>query len=232
MRNQPFLLVFGFYLLNSTIIDASTSSNHEMHVIVIKDQAIACDCGSLDGIGNKMRFSLLQNRRKIGLAKVFDVNYRTCALRIVKIDSNRTLKIGDTLVLNKEVVQDIIKKRDEQFHRFSIHELLNDYNNSFSKGAMYAQGRYDGGDALIEGMATGTLLGPLGLLLWFSPMASNSRIEMPQDFPSVFTEVNRTLFVTGYEEFIAEKRKKCYIKGAVFGTLASMAIVIHLYNAR
>jgi hypothetical protein len=232
MRIRLLLLVFGLCFLNSSADEASEFSKHEMHVISIKNQTLACDRGSLDGIRTDMRFSLLQNKRKIGLAEVFDVRYRICALRIIKTDTNRALKIGDTLVVYKEFAKDTIQKQNKRFYRLSIHELLNDKNNSFLKGGRFAQGRYDGGPALIEGMATGTLLGPLGLLLWFSPMASKSPMEIPQDFPSAFKGVDKTLFTAGYEEFAEGKRKKCYIKGAVFGTLASIAIGIHLYNAK
>jgi hypothetical protein len=231
MRIRPFLLLLGSYLLYSHINDAAAFSNREIKVITVRGSAFACNRGSDDGIETGMQFLILQEGRIIGSAEVFTVRNRICGLRIIKIVPGHIVRVGDTLTTSEKAGGDTLQNPTRPLDQRPLKDIISGNDISFSQGVLAARSCYDGGNALIGGMVTGTLIGPLGWVM-VSPVICGRPAVAPVSADLNLKPEQRALFISGYQEWVAKTRKRNFNKGVLFGTLVSIAAYVHFLNAK
>ncbi|MFZ5953632.1 MAG: hypothetical protein ACOYT8_00865 [Candidatus Dependentiae bacterium] len=224
-RNISFLLIITYSLVifNSSYIYGQQNS---MKIIKVQDDKFVANMGSIHGITQNSYYTIIQNNKNIGRAKVVAVREKICALKIINLDIGEMVKPGDFLILDTQGYSDSDVLLDELNSReFSKDQLTYSPQNYYFEGQKAAESEYGGGGAMVGGLACGTLLGLIGWGLGYAIMSA-SDINVPSRHLSNLNNQQQFEFISGYKKEAKSKRNGKFHAGAAIGTLIAVVIVV------
>jgi len=221
------IITYSLFVFNPSYIFAQQNS---MKVVKVRDDKFVANMGSIHGITLNSYYTIIQNNKNIGRAKVIALREKICALIITSLNSGEMVKPGDYLILDSESYFDSDGLlNDLNSKGFSKDQLISSKKNYFFEGQKAAESEYNGGGAMIGGLVCGTLLGLIGWGLGYAIMSS-SDIDVPPRHLSSLNNQQQFEFISGYKQKAKSKRNGNFHAGAAIGTLIAVVIVLSYSN--
>ena len=224
-RYISIILIFSYSLItfNASFIFAQQNF---MKVVKAKGDAFVADMGSINGIKLNSHYTIVQDTKNIGSAKVVAVREKICALKIVSLNSGAVVNPGDVLILDTENYSESDALLDDlNSKEFSRDKLVAPAKNYYFEGQQAAEAEYGGGGAMIGGLVSGGLLGLIGWGLGYAIMSA-SDIDVPAHHMTNLDSQNQYEFISGYKKKAKSKRNGNFHAGAAIGTLIVIVIVL------